>query len=188
MKKALIILAIILGVLLLFAGLILAYGTSYYEQTVKLQQATIKSWAQMDIQLKGRLDLLPDLIEVVKGYNKGENDVFDKLASMPAKFEKAEGVQEKISVVQEFEWALNQLLAAADKYPPLKADPAFVKLMEELTGAANRVAVEQMGYNHAVEEYNETIKVFPGRFIAVIFSFTPATYYYAKEAEKAARH
>ncbi len=180
MKKGLIILLVIVGVV----GLMFASAISKYNTLVQMDEAIKQAWAQVDNQLKRRADLVPNLVNTVKGYAAHEKGIFENIAEARAKLAGAGTIPEKIAAARGFEGALSRLLMVVENYPLLKADKNFSRLMDELSGTENRIAVERMRYNKAVEVYNANIKMFPGRIYAAIFGFTPGTYYQVKEQDK----
>jgi len=175
-----------LGIVLVVLFVAIRYPMSYYNRMVSLQEATKQAWAQVDNQLKRRSDLIPNLVSTVKGYAAHEKEIFENIAKARAKLAGARTIPEKIAAARSFEGALSRLLMVVENYPNLKADQTFARLMDELAGTENRIAVERMRYNKAVEAYNMFIKRFPGRFFAGIFGFEPGTYYEVEEAAKKA--
>jgi LemA protein len=180
MKRGLVITLVIVGlVVVLFSS-----GVSKYNHLVVLHEATQQAWAQVDNQLKRRADLVPNLVNTVKGYAAHEKEIFENVAAARAKLAGAATIPAKIAAARGFDGALARLLAVVENYPLLKADQNFARLMDELSGTENRIAVERMRYNRAVETYNTAIKMFPGRLYAALFGFTPGTYYQVEEQDK----
>jgi LemA protein len=180
MKKGLIVVLVIVGLLLI----LIASGVSKYNTIIGLHEAIQQAWAQVDNQLKRRSDLIPNLVNTVKGYAAHEKEVFENIAAARAKLAGAANIPDKIAAARNFEGALARLLAVVENYPNLKADQSFNRLMDELSGTENRIAVERMRYNRAVETYNVTIKKFPGRIYASLFGFSAGTYYQVEEKDK----
>lgn len=155
----------------------------YYNRFVSLSEAIDGAWAQVENQLKRRNDLIPNLVNTAKGYMEYEKEIFTDVANARAKLAQAGTIPEKIEANQGLGSALGRLLAIAEAYPDLKANQSFNRLMDELSGTENRIAVERMRYNEKVREYNRTIKRFPGRFFASLFNREPATYFEVAEEE-----
>jgi len=175
------VLAIILVVLILFLPFI-----SLYNRLVSLREGVDEKWAQVETQLQRRLDLIPNLVETVKGYAAHEKEVFENIAAARAKLSGARTRKEIIEGNRELEGALARLLAIVENYPQLKANETFNRLMDELAGTENRIAVARMRYNETVREYNMTIKKFPTNIIANMFGFREQPYFEAqKGAEEA---
>ncbi|MCD6086360.1 MAG: LemA family protein [Candidatus Hydrothermae bacterium] len=175
------VLAIILVVLILFLPFI-----SLYNRLVSLREGVDEKWAQVETQLQRRLDLIPNLVETVKGYAAHEKEVFENIAAARAKLSGAKTREEIMEGNRELEGALARLLAIVENYPQLKANETFNRLMDELAGTENRIAVARMRYNETVRDYNMTIKKFPTNIIANMFGFREQPYFEAqKGAEEA---
>jgi LemA protein len=159
---------------------------SVYNGIVAQHETIKEKWSQVENQLQRRNDLIPNLVNTVKGYAAYEKGVFEAVTNARSQWAKAGDVTEKVKAASAIDAALGRLLAVAENYPNLKADQSFLKLMDELAGAENRIAVERMRYNEAVKGYNISVRTFPGNLIAGAFGFTPATEYFkATEAAKA---
>ncbi|MBI5788904.1 MAG: LemA family protein [Candidatus Schekmanbacteria bacterium] len=185
MKKGTQIALIVVGVIALLAILIVGSFVSRYNEIVRLDEGIKQAWAQVDNQLKRRSDLIPNLVNTVKGFASHEKEVFSNIAAARAKLTGAGTIPEKIDAARSFEGALSRLLVVMENYPQLKADQSFNHLMDELAGTENRLAVERRRYNLKVEEYNSTIRIFPGRLFAAFFGFKEAVYYQVEEKDKA---
>ena len=170
----------------LAAGALLALGLSScgYNRMVEEREAIDAAWAQVENQLQRRNDLIPNLLEVTKGYAKHEKEIFESVANARAKLIGARTRNDEIRAANEMSGALSRLLAIAERYPELKADTQFARLSDELAGTENRIAVERRRYNEAVRRYNTTIKRFPTTFFAGCFGFSPAEYFEAPESAK----
>lgn len=164
--------------------IIIGMFIGYYNSFVSQNEAIHAQWAQVENQLKRRNDLIPNLVSTVKGYMGHEKEVFLKIAQARAKLAGARTISEKIEANQSLGGALGRLLAIAEAYPQLKANEQFNKLMDQLEGTENRIAVERMRYNEKVKVYNRSIKKFPGSFFASIYGRNPATYFQVPEEEK----
>jgi len=185
MKKALIVIAVIAAILI-----VLAVGTgkwlmSSYNGLVTLNESVNGAWAQVDNVLKRRSDLIPNLVETVKGYAKHEQEVFANIAEARAALGGAKTVKDKISAAGTLDGALSRLLVVVENYPNLKADANFKELQAELVGTENRIAVERMRYNDIVKQYNLATRKFPEKFVASMFGFTQAEYYEMPEKDRA---
>ncbi|MCM8796657.1 MAG: LemA family protein [Candidatus Omnitrophica bacterium] len=177
MKKILLILA---GVaILLILGFI-----SVYNNVVTKHENIAAKWAQVESQLQRRNDLIPNLVNTVKGYAAHEKTVFEEITQARSQWAKAGTMEEKVKAAGQVDAALARLLLVVENYPTLKADQTFLKLMDELSGTENRIAVERMRYNEAVRDYNITVRMFPGNMISNMFGYKPATEYFKAE-EKA---
>ena len=177
MKKFLIVLGVIaLVIILSLVGL--------YNGIVSKNEAITASWAQVENQLQRRNDLIPNLVNTVKGYAAHEKSVFEEVTAARSAWAKAGTVDEKVKAASQVDSALSRLLLVAENYPNLKANDTFLKLMDELSGTENRIAVERMRYNQAVRDYNVTVRMFPGNIVAKRFGYKIATEYFKAE-EKA---
>lgn len=182
MKKGLLI---ALGVIVLLVFVIGSNVISNYNNMVSLNEQIDEAWAQVENQLKRRNDLVPNLVNTVKGYAAHEKEIFENIAEARSKLAGATTIPDKIGAANQLGSALSRLLVVVERYPNLKADQSFNRLMDELSGTENRISVERMRYNRVVKTYNTTIKMFPGRFYASLFGFEKATYYEVPEEEKA---
>ncbi|HHW13906.1 MAG TPA: LemA family protein [Firmicutes bacterium] len=168
--------------------LILGWTFGSYNTLVGLDQQTKTAWAQVENQLQRRYDLIPNLVETVKGYAKHEQDVMAKIADARSRYAGASTPAGKIQAAGELESALARLLVIVERYPDLKADRQFTQLQDELAGTENRIAVERMRYNEAVQAFNSAILRVPTVFIARMMGFSEKPYFEsaagAKEAPK----
>ena len=184
-KKTLII---VLAVIALLAIGAYSFFAGNYNKFVGLDQAVKSSWAQVENQLQRRFDLIPNLVETVKGYAKHEKDVLIEVTNARAKVGGAGTVPDKIAANNELSGALSRLLLVVERYPDLKANQNFLHLQDELAGTENRIAVERMRYNDAVKVYNQTIKSFPANLLAGMYGFKDAAFFDApKEAKEAVK-
>jgi LemA protein len=182
MKKV----VIVLGVILLIGLVFLSSIFSTYNKLVQMNEAIKSSWAQVDNQLQRRFDLIPNLVNTVKGYAAHEKDILEAIANARAKIGQAQTTEQKIGANQEMTSALSRLLVVVENYPNLKADQTFQRLMDELAGTENRLSVERKRYNDNVQVYNQEIKMFPSNVIASLFNFREAPYFKIEEAAKTA--
>jgi LemA protein len=159
-----------IGIIALTIAALPLTGCSYnrfvsQEETIKTQ------WAQVQNQLQRRSDLIPNLVETVKGYAAHEEGVFKDIAEARSKLLAAKSPEETIQAANQQSSALGRLLAVVENYPQLKANEQFNRMMDELSGTENRIAVERMRYNQAIQEYNTSRRQFPANLTAKLFSF-----------------
>ncbi|PIP20350.1 MAG: LemA family protein [Candidatus Omnitrophica bacterium CG23_combo_of_CG06-09_8_20_14_all_40_11] len=169
-----------LGVVVL---LIVVSFAAVYNGIVSKHETITANWAQVENQLQRRNDLIPNLVNTVKGYAAHEKTVFEDVTNARSQWAKAGTVEEKVKAASGIDAALARLLLVVENYPNLKADQTFLKLMDELSGTENRIAVERMRYNQAVRDYNITVRSFPGNFVAGLFGYKVATEYFKAEAQ-----
>lgn len=148
-----------------------------YNRFVRMDESINAAWAQVNNQLQRRADLIPNVVNTVKGYAEHEREVLGRLADARARLAGARSPQEAIAADQELSGALARLLAVVENYPQLKADQTFIRLMDELAGTENRIAVERRRYNEEVQAYNRARRQFPGSLIARLFGFGEAAYF-----------
>ncbi len=181
MKKALIILAVIFGVLFVVGSSL----AGMYNSLVTDSENVKSSWSQVDNQLQRRADLIPNLVETVKGYASHEKEVIGNIADARAKLAGARTPAEAAQADTQLAGALSRLLVVVENYPNLKADANYRALMDELAGSENRISVARRDYNNAVQLYNTKIRTFPKSMIAGMFGFSQAEYFKAEEGAKA---
>ncbi len=159
-----------------------------YNKMVSMKEGVDATWAQVENQLQRRNDLIPNLVEVTKGYAGHEKEIFTRIAEARGRLLSAGTRDDKIEAANAVSGALGRLLAIAEQYPQLKADQQFARLSDELAGTENRIAVERMRYNEAVRDYNAYIKGIPQVVYANAFGFQPEKYFEppaeAKQAPK----
>jgi LemA protein len=156
-------------------------GCSYNRFTTQ-EEAIKGQWAQVQNQLQRRNDLIPNLVETVKGYAAHEQQVFKDIADSRSRLLAAKTPQETIEAANQQTSALGRLLAIAENYPQLKANEQFNRLMDELAGTENRISVERMRYNERIQEYNTTRRRFPSNVTAKMFGFKEYPYFEAPAA------
>ena len=181
-KNLLIVLGVIVALVLVVGGWLM----SGYNRVVTMDENVKTAWAQVDNQLKRRFDLIPNLVETVKGYAAHERGIFEHLADARTKYFQAPDVKGKIEATGDFERALSRLLVLQETYPQLKANESFLKMMDSLEGTENRLSVERKRYNDTVRTLNTYIRTVYGRFFAGLAGVSKAEYYQVPEAEKAA--
>jgi LemA protein len=185
MKKAMLAVAVVIGILVIAAIML---GGSYFRirnQIVTQKEAIRAAWSQVDNVIQRRADLIPNLVNTVKGYASHEQKVFGDIAAARAQLMGARNPQERIAANAQVESALSRLLVIAENYPNLKADQQFLRLQDELAGTENRIAVERMRYNQAVQAYNTNIQIFPNSLVASLSGFQREDAYF--KADNAAR-
>jgi LemA protein len=185
MKVALIVLGVIvLGALLLGGSLM---GSR--NELVTERESIKGAWSQVDVVLQRRADLIPNLVETVKGFAKHEETAIDSVTSARAALGGARTPSEKIAANSQLDSALSRLLVVVENYPNLKANENFIRLQDELAGTENRIAVERRKYNEIVQRYNTDIELFPKNIAASMFGFAREDAYFkadtaAKEVPK----
>jgi LemA protein len=182
-KKTLII---VLAVIVFLAIAAYSFFAGNYNKFVQLDTTVKSSWAQVENQLQRRYDLIPNLVETVKGYAKQEKDVLVEVTNARAKVGGAGTVPDKIAANNQLSGALSRLMVVVERYPDLKSNQNFMALQDELAGTENRIAVERMRYNEAVQIYNQTIKSFPSNLLAGMYGFKDAAFFEAPKEAKGA--
>lgn len=177
---------IVAAVVLIVLASLYSFFKGQYNTFVTLDEAVKSSWAQVENQLQRRYDLIPNLVETVKGYAQQEKDVLIEVTNARARVGGASTVPEKIQANNELSGALSRLLVVMEQYPDLKSNQNFIRLQDELAGTENRIAVERRRYNEEVRRYNVAIRRFPNNLMAAVFGFKPAAFYEAPAAAKAA--
>lgn len=176
---------VVLVVLLILAFLL---GSAYIgrrNQMAIKREAVNAAWAQVDVVLQRRADLIPNLVETVKGYAVQEQTVFGDIAAARAALIGAKTPADKIAANGQLDNALGRLLVIVENYPQLKSNENFMRLQDELAGTENRIAVERRRYNEAVQDYNTYISLFPNSLVASMAGFTRNNAYF--KTEEAAR-
>ena len=153
-----------------------------YNTFVSQDEAIKAQWAQVQNQLQRRNDLIPNLVETVKGYALHEEGVYKDIAESRSRLLAAKSPEETIQAANQQTSALGRLLAVVENYPQLKANEQFNRLMDELSGTENRIAVERMRYNDRVQEYNTSTRQFPANMTARLFGFTQHPFFEAPAA------
>ena len=150
-----------------------------YNRFVGMDQAVQSQWAQVQSQLQRRNDLIPNLVESVKGYAAHEEGVFKDIADSRSRLLAAKTPEETIQAANQQTSALGRLLAISENYPQLRANEQFNRLMDELSGTENRIAVERQRYNERIQEYNTATKQFPANLTAKVFGFKEHPFFQA---------
>lgn len=173
-----------IGIAVLLILIIGGKAIGWRNKLVELEEQVKKSWADVDNQLQRRMDLIPNLVETVKGYAAHENEVLTQVTKARASVAGANTAQEKIDANNQLTSALSRLLVVVEKYPDLKANQNFMALQDELAGTENRISVERRRYNEAVNAFNGTRRKIPYSFFAG--NFPAATYFEAAAEAKTA--
>jgi LemA protein len=172
--------AVAAGLVVVFAGT----WASQYNRLVVSTESVDEAWAQVDNVLQRRADLIPNLVETVKGYAAQEREIFIEVANARGRLLAARGPAEAEAADAQMTSALGRLLAIAERYPDLKANQNFIRLQDELAGTENRIAVERRRYNDAVRAHNARVRRFPTNLVASVTGFEARSYF---EAQAGAR-
>ena len=167
MKILLVVLGVVLLVGLMFGGKFVSVRNDLAVQN----EAIAGAWAQVDVALQRRADLIPNLVSTVKGFATHEQQVIDSVTAARAALGGARNPQEKIAANSQLDSAISRLLVIAENYPNLKSDQNFLRLQDELAGTENRIAIERRKYNEVVQRYNTQIALFPNNLIASMSGF-----------------
>ncbi|PKP30663.1 MAG: LemA family protein [Bacteroidetes bacterium HGW-Bacteroidetes-16] len=195
MKKGWIILIVILGAILIFIFMGYSWYKSTYNSMVSQSEAVDAQWAQVENVYQRRADLIPNLVEVVKGYASHEKETLEGVINARAKatsvnieannlnpqsFANFQQAQEGLTQ------ALSKLMVVVERYPDLKANQNFLELQTQLEGTENRITVERQKFNNVTKEFNTTIKLFPNNLFAGMFGFSPKPYFAAQQGAETA--
>jgi LemA protein len=171
-----------LGVVAIVIIFILLIGFGMYfsvkNTLVRKNEAVKSTWSQVDVVLQRRADLIPNLVETVKGIAKQEQTVFGEIAQARSQLLSAGSPQDKIAANQRLDGALGRLLALAENYPQLRSNENFLRLQDELAGTENRIAVERKRYNDTLQDYNTYVQQFPASLFASSMGFKPNNAYF----------
>ena len=174
------VIGIIIGVVVLIA----LYFMSTYNGLVKLRNMVKDQWSQIDVLLKRRADLIPNLVETVKGYTKHEKETLEAVINARNKAVSAQGVEEEMKANGELSGALSRLFALAESYPELKANENFMDLQNNLKETEDKISYARQFYNDAVLKYKNKLEVFPSNIVGSMFGFKPEPFFEATEKEK----
>jgi len=173
--------------MLVFAGVVIAvalFAVMYRNGLITRDEAVKANWSQIDAQLQRRADLIPNLVNTVKGYASHEKEIFERIAEARGRLLNAQGPAAKAEASGQLNNWIGRLLAVAENYPNLKASDNFIRLQDELAGTENRIAVARTRYNDAVMQFNATIRGFPGGLFAPGLGLKSAEYFQPPEAKK----
>ncbi|PJA29773.1 MAG: hypothetical protein CO189_01410 [candidate division Zixibacteria bacterium CG_4_9_14_3_um_filter_46_8] len=158
---------VLLAIIVIFAFIVIGM----YNALIRLRNQVDNAWSQIDVQLKRRHDLIPNLVETTRGYMKHERETFESITNARAKAMGAGTVGEKSAAEAELSGALSKFLLVVENYPDLKANQNFLALQEELTSTENKISFSRQGYNDQVLFYNNKIQMFPSNILAGMFNF-----------------
>ncbi len=172
---------IIIGIV---AGLVVLFLIGTYNILVRSRNRVRNGWHQIDVQLKRRIDLIPNLVETVKGYAVHEREIFENVAEARSRAINASGPAEAAKANNQLTETLKSLFAVVENYPDLKANENFLRLQEELAHTENNIAFARQFYNDVVMDYNNRVEMFPSNIIARVFGFQVAEFYTVPETER----
>src|SRR5450432_1053660 len=175
---------VIVGVLVLVGLGILGWAMGARNGLVTERESVTGAWSQVDVALQRRADLIPNLVETVKGFAKQEQAVIKEVTDARAALGGARNPQEKIQANSQLDGALSRLLVVVENYPQLKSNENFLRLQDELAGTENRIAIERRKYNETVQKYNTDIALFPKNIAAGMFGFSAKEYFKADAGAK----
>jgi LemA protein len=175
---------VVAGAVVLILVIVGGWLAGSYNGMVRQNEQINNTWAQVKVVLQRRADLIPNLVETVKGYASHEKEIFENVAAARSRLAGAVTPQEATAANAGLSSALGRLLAIAENYPDLKANQNFIRLQDELAGSENRIAVERRSYNESVRNYNAFIRTFPNNFLAGFFGFQARDYFEAEEGAK----
>lgn len=182
MEFSTIVIVIIVGLLLLFVF----YAIGVYNKLVNARNKVNNQWSQIDVQLKRRADLIPNLVETVKGYAKHEEGTFKAVVEARNKSVSATSVNDKIEAENQLTGALNKLFALSEAYPELKANENFLSLQEDLSETEDKITYARQFYNDSAMSFNDLVQMFPSNIVAKMFGFKVFEFFSATEEEKKA--
>lgn len=172
------------GVLIIVGLMFVGWVFSGYNSLVSTNEEVTSKWSQVENNMQRRSDLIPNLVNTVKGYTKHEEKVFSEIADARSKLMGAKSVEDKAKADGELSNALSRLMVITENYPDLKANTQYTLLMDELAGTENRIAVSRRDYNEAVKKYNLKVKSLPVSLVAGSMGFSEKTYFEADEKSK----
>ena len=169
-------------ILIIVAVIVIAF-IALYNSLVAMRLRVKNAWSQIDVQLQRRFDLIPNLVETVKGYMEHESEVLTNVSELRSSWANAKTVDEKASLDNALSESLKTIMAVAENYPELKANQNFSELQTELTNTENKISYSRQFYNDTVTRYNTKLEVFPSNIIASMFHFTAESLFEADNAE-----
>lgn len=164
---------------------IITYTIVTYNKLTKLKVRVDNAWSQIDVQLKRRYDLIPNMVETVKGYASHEKETLGEVTSARASVGSAKTPEDVIAANNELTGALSRLLVVAERYPELKANANFMSLQNDLRDLESKIAISRQFYNDTAMNYNQKLQLFPSNLVAKAFKFKGVPYFEIEEAEKA---
>ena len=164
--------------------LLIFYVISTYNGLVSLRNKKDDQWSQIDVQLKRRADLIPNLVEIVKGYAKHESETLEKVIEARNTYMTAKTPEEEMKASGEVTQALNKLLALSEAYPELKANENFLGLQKDVSDTEDKISYARQFYNDSVLTYNNKVQMFPSNLVAGMFHFTKATFFEVSDSDK----
>jgi LemA protein len=170
-------------VVIVIAVVLIGIVVALYNKLVRLRNRCENAWAQVDVQLRRRYDLIPNLVEAVKGYAAHERETFEEVTKARTAAQQAQGVEEQAKAENILTQALGKLFAVAEAYPELRATENFQQLQAQLTDTEQKIAISRQVYNDAVLTYDNALETVPTNIVAGIFSFEPRQYFEVEEAE-----
>lgn len=171
-------------VLLIILGIAVFYVMGVYNSLASLKVKIGEAWSQIDVQLKRRIDLIPNLVESVKGYAAHEKEVFENVTKARSALMSAAGPKEASEADTQLSGALKSLFAVAENYPELKAQEGFINLQKELSDTEDKVAYSRQFFNSVVRQFNEKIVVFPNNMIVGMLGFKAESFFEAEESDR----
>ena len=171
-------------IILIIIVLILLYIGSTYNSFVVLRNKVKDQWAQIDVQLKRRFDLIPNLVETVKGYASHEKDTLEAVVKARNEYLSSDTPEGKMEANNDLNKVVTKLFALAESYPELKADTSFRELQSTLTETEDKISYARQFYNDVVMKYNNKVEVFPSNIVAGLFGFKTSAYFNATEEER----
>ncbi len=173
-----------LWIILCIVAVLAIFVAGNYNGLVSLRNKVKDQWSQIDVQLKRRFDLIPNLVETVKGYAKHESETLENIVKARNQFASAKTPEEEMKANGELSKGISKIFALAENYPDLKANEGFVKLQDELKETEDKISYARQFYNDNVLEYKNKIEMFPSNIIANIFKFKPEPFFEASEKER----
>ncbi len=170
-------------IVLIIVAVLVVIIIAIYNSLVQLREKVRNAWSQIDVQLQRRFDLIPNLVDTVKGYMQHENSVLTKISELRTSWANASSVKEKSALDTELAESLKTIMAVAENYPDLKASQNFSQLQEELQNTENKIAFSRQFYNDIVTKYNIKLEVVPSNIVAGMFRFKPEELFEAESEE-----
>lgn len=174
----------ILILLIIILVLLISYIIVTYNKLITRRNIVKDQFSQIDVQLKRRFDLIPNLIEIVKGYSLHENETFLKIVQTRTNFNNADNINNEVDAANELTTLLSNMFILAESYPDLKANTNFLQLQTDLKDTENKIAIERQFYNDTVLTYNNLLELFPSSIVASLFKFIPFHFFKIDNDEK----